>query len=164
MKGITFLEDASKLEIPVMIDCSFFGICKDLVLDLFYPCIERVCFSTSKSFASGNFRSGIEFRKCNVEEHGLISTLNYWEYTQILSARINLELMRKFSPDYIFLKYRHSQLKICEFMNIKPSNTVIFGLDCTKRSNEFSQDGIVNRYCISVPIRNYYDLMLLNEI
>lgn len=147
----TILQIASNRNVPVMIDCAFFGICQNLIIDLEYDCIEKVCFSSSKIFASGNFRAGIEYSKYN---SGILSVQNDWNYVQTLSAKINLELMKQYHPDYIFNKYRSKQKLICDKNNLEYSDTVIFGLS-DKGNPKYNFDNVVYRYGISNLIREY---------
>lgn len=143
------LERADHLGIPVLIDCAFFGITRNLHLRLDYRCIEAVCFSLSKAFGAGCFRSGIEFSKQN---GGPASIQNDWIYVQLLSAKIGLEIAKKYSPDYIPLKYRDWQLEICEEFGLEPSDTVVFGLggDAFKF---YDVDGVSRRVCITPAIK-----------
>jgi hypothetical protein len=147
------LAEATDLQVPVLVDCAFYGICQGLVLDLNYPCIESVCFSLSKIFTSGCFRSGIEFCRHN---EGSIATLNKWVYVPLLSAKIGLELIKIFSPDYIFNKYRDKQNLICAEYGLQPADTVIFGLG-NEKFNYFEIDNAVNRCCLSPRLKEMDD-------
>jgi hypothetical protein len=149
----TVLEQASQLDVPVLIDCAFFGICQNVRIDVAYPCVESVCFSNSKAFASGNFRAGIAFSR---HDTGILPVLNSWRYVHLLAAKVNMALMEKYSPDYIFEKYRGSQLAVCDALDLKPSDTVIFGIG-KNEYDEFSMDGIINRCAITEAIRVHYD-------
>jgi hypothetical protein len=143
------LERADQLGIPVLIDCAFFGITRDLHLRLDHRCIEAVCFSLSKAFGAGCFRSGIELSRQN---GGPASIQNEWIYVQLLSAKIGLELARRYSPDYIPQKYRGWQLEVCEAFGLEASNTVVFGLG-DARFRHFDIDDVVNRVCITPALR-----------
>lgn len=147
------LERAENLDIPVLIDCAFFGITRNLQLNLSYRCIQSVCFSLSKAFGSGCFRSGIEFSKQN---GGPSAIQNEWIYVQLLSAKIGLEIARKFSPDYIPNKYRSLQQEICSEYGLELSDTVVFGLG-DERFKYFDVDGVVNRVCITPTIKSHID-------
>ncbi len=147
------LERASNIDIPVLIDCAFFGITRDLDLRLDHRCIEAVCFSLSKAFGAGCFRSGIEFSKQN---GGPTSIQNEWVYVQLLSAKIGLEIARSYSPDYIPDKYRARQLEICEEYGLTTSDTVVFGLG-DQRFDYFDIDGVVNRVCVTPAIKARID-------
>lgn len=142
------LRIAENLDIPVLIDCAFFGITRNLDLRLNYRCIEAVCFSLSKAFGAGCFRSGIEFSKQN---GGPASIQNEWIYVQLLSAKIGMETARVFSPDYITDEYMALQGEICTRFDLSPSDTVVFGLG-DERFSYFDVDGIANRCCITPSI------------
>ncbi len=147
------LERADHLGIPVLIDCAFYGITRGLHLKLDYRCVEAVCFSLSKAFGAGCFRSGIEFSKQN---GGPTSIQNDWIYVQLLSAKIGLELAKQYSPDYIPTKYRPWQLEICEEFGLTPSDTVVFGLG-GEAFKFFDVDGVVKRVCITPAIKARID-------
>jgi hypothetical protein len=144
------MENAEKHSIPTLIDCAFFGICSGLSLTLNYQCVDSVCFSLSKAFASGCFRSGIQFTNVNLSS---ISVQNNWNYVQLLSAKIGLLLSQNYSPDYIFNKYRNIQEDICKRHGLEPSDTVIFGLSSKKTYDSFEIDGYINRCCITPLIK-----------
>lgn len=148
------LERAENLDIPVFIDCAFFGITRDLHINLNYRCIQSVGFSLSKAFGAGCFRSGIEFSK---QSGGPLSIQNEWIYVQLLSAKIGLEVAKQFSPDYIPEKYRKLQTAICDEYGLKPSNTVIFGLSSDEKFGFYDVDGVVNRVCITPAIKKCND-------
>jgi hypothetical protein len=143
------LECCEKKKIPTLVDCAFFGICRGLSIRVDRPNVESVCFSLSKAFASGSFRSGIEFSRI---ASGSVWVQNDWVYLQLLNAQIGLDLMSRFSPDYIFNKYRGVQEAICEVHKLRPSETVIFGIDENRRHEEFSIDDVFVRCCITPEI------------
>lgn len=116
----------SEKEVPVLIDCAYFGICKDLNISTDYPCIENVCFSLSKPFGLGNLRIGMMYSNI-MPPH--IAAINTVAYTPLLTAQIGLMLMDEYTPDFAFNKFRPIQEQICsELDNVEPSNTVIIGL------------------------------------
>lgn len=143
------LERAQNLDIPVLIDCAFFGITRNLKLDLSYRCIQSVCFSVSKAFGAGCFRSGIEFSK---QSGGPSAIQNEWIYVQLLSAKIGLEVARAFSPDHIPTTYRAWQEEICSEYGLAVSDTVVFGLG-DDRFAYFDVDGVANRVCLTPSIK-----------
>jgi hypothetical protein len=142
------LRRAEDIDVPVFIDCAFFGITRGLELDLGFRCIQSVGFSYSKAFGAGCFRSGVEFSK---QSGGPASIQNDWIYVQLLSAKIGMEIAAHYSPDYIPAKYRGLQERICSLHGLTPSNTVIFGLG-DERFRYFDIDGVTNRVCITPSI------------
>lgn len=147
------LERAEHLDIPVLIDCAFFGITRNLRLDVNYRCIQSVCFSVSKAFGAGCFRSGIEFSKQN---GGPSAIQNEWCYVQLLSAKIGMEVAKRFSPDYIPSRYGPLQRALCDEYGLEVSDTVVFGLG-DQRFKYFDVDGVSNRVCITPSIKAHLD-------
>ena len=111
--------------IPVLIDCCYYGMCHDIDFRLDYPCIEAVCFSLSKTFGLGSFRVGTLFSKNGGPSH--VQTLQDWNYTTQVAAKVSMELMEQFSPQFLVNKYRSTHLELCEEYNIKPTNSLILG-------------------------------------
>jgi len=118
------METCSTLNIPVLIDCCWFGMCHDIEIKVNYPCVQGVCFSTSKAFASGSFRVGTLFAK-NSPNH--IKALNTYFYTPLLAAVAHTQVLQEFSADYMPTKYKERQLEICESFDfeVKPSKSVV---------------------------------------
>lgn len=144
------LEQASKLDVPVKVDCAFFGVSSGMDLDLRHGCIESVSFSLSKPFVLGNVRVGIEYRR---EKTGPSAIQNDWYYTPSVGAVLGLRLMETFGPDFIFTKYRAAQESICAEMGLRPSKTVLFGLTEREEFAKFDRDGVINRCCLSALLR-----------
>lgn len=136
---------ADKLGIPIFIDCAFFGACLNIDFDFSkYNNIHSVCFSLSKSFGTGWQRVGLLYTKDDYP----VRVYSDWQYPLTSTAEYHYQLIKKHSPDYIADKYRFQQQKICGILGVKPSSTVLFGLDYTDRYSEFKR-GNVNRLCIS---------------
>jgi hypothetical protein len=142
---VALLDCAVQRGVPVLVDCAFFGICRNLRVDLSHPSIESACFSLSKAFASGSFRAGIEFCRHN---EGAAAAQNEWCYVPLLAAQIGVLLMEQFSPDYIFTKHRATQEAICRELDLQPTDTIIIGLG-GEQYREYSIDAVVNRCCIT---------------
>lgn len=145
---------ATELEVPVMIDCAYFGICHNLQLKLDHPCIERVCFSTSKAFAAGHLRAGIEY---SFRNDTTIAKQNKWQYVNLLNAMINTRLLAQHSADDTFNTYRPAQLAVCEAYQLTPSDTVIFGLSDEDKYARFDRGDGHYRCGISLHIRDIHD-------
>jgi len=114
-----------ELNIPVLVDCCYYGMCHDIDFRLDYPCIVAVCFSLSKTFGSGTFRTGTLFSKDGAPSH--IQTLQDWNYTSQVAAVISMKLMEQFSADFIVNKYRSTHLELCEEYGIQSTNSIILG-------------------------------------
>lgn len=120
------LAEATKLQVPVFVDCTWFGVCRDLHFDFSYPCIEQVVFSLSKAFPLAYLRIGCRFTKPQVYDG-----LNAYEsdgYLNWTAQSIGLKFMNQFSPDYIPMKYYKAQQAMCNHLNVTPTNCVQIAL------------------------------------
>lgn len=131
-----------QLNIPVLVDCAYFGLCGDLTFDLTSPCIREVTFSLSKIFPVSHIRIGM--RLSRVDNDDALFVLNKNGYVNRLAAHIGQQFISSFGPDYIYNKYRSRQLNICELLKVKPSNSVIFGLG-GHGWEEYNRDTETNR-------------------
>jgi hypothetical protein len=139
------LSAADRYGVPIIVDCAFFGICRDISFDFsLYRNIHSVCFSLSKSMGTGLNRVGLLYTKDKYP----VSKYTQWGYPFLSAARHHYSLISQIGPDDMVKKYRDIQEQICEQHGLIPSNTVIFGLDYTSDYNEFDRGG-VNRLCLT---------------
>lgn len=120
------LDKCDELGIPVLVDCAYFGICEGLNFNLDHECITDITFSLSKVFPVAHARIGIRFTR--IDDDDPLFVVNKIGYTNRLGPQIGLQLINKFSPDYVYIKYRARQLEICKDLNVAPSKTVLFGI------------------------------------
>ena len=142
------LETCDKLNIPVMIDCAWFGTCYDLNFDLSYDCIKLVAFSTTKGLQTGSWRSGICFSKWN---HGPLAIQHEWHHGIHMNTYVSLLLMKNFSPDYAPEMYKQIQKEVCEYFDLQPSKTIHIATG-DDRWKYFSRDGKFNRINLRLPL------------
>jgi hypothetical protein len=120
------LDRCDDLGIPVLVDCAYFGICEGLNFNFNHTCITDITFSLSKVFPVAHARIGMRFTR--VDDDDPLFVVNKIGYTNRIGPQIGLQLINKFSPDYIYIKYRDRQLEICKDLNVIPSRTVLFGI------------------------------------
>lgn len=142
------METCNKLDIPVMVDCAWFGTCYDLHWSLEYECIKVVAFSTTKGLQTGNWRSGICFSKWN---HGSLAVQTEWHHGIHMNTYISLLLMKNFSPDYTPNLYRKSQEEVCKYFGLIPSKTIHIATG-DDQWDYFSRDGAYNRINLRFPL------------
>lgn len=148
-----FLDQCLQLNIPVLLDCAFFGICGNIDFDFTHPAIKEVCFSHSKAFPVSTVRIGIRFSKN--DDRDSLSVYNQSQYVNKFAAALGLALMKKQTPDEIFARYRQQQLQWCQQYQLEASNTVIFGLDTKGRYAEYNRGyPHSNRLCFSKYFNN----------
>lgn len=140
------LQAADKLNIPVLVDCCWFGTCSDVIFNFSYSCITTITFSLSKSFPVSRFRIGIRFSKDDFDDGLTAYTRD--NYVNTLAQYIGISFMESFSPDYIPNKYRNKQAHLCETMRITPSKVVLLGLGDAEWSF-LNRGGEHNRLCLS---------------
>jgi len=142
------LKQATELDIPVLVDCCWFGTCGELDIDLTYPCIREVTFSLSKTFPVSRFRVGIRFSKEDYEADGLFSH-NKNKYINFFSQHLGIQYMLNFSPDYLFDTYRAKQLALCSKLAVNPSNVVSLATTRDEQWKHLCRGGEYFRLCLS---------------
>ena len=146
MKNI--LDDCKKLKVPVLIDCAYYVIAKDLDFDFSnYSCVEDIVFSLSKGFYQANkLRAGIRYSRYFRDDN--IDMYNEWEQLNHLGAYLGTKLLNEFPSDYAVNLFRDRQLKYCEEHNLTPADCVsfAFGGDEYRDLNRGTE---VNRLCIA---------------
>ncbi len=137
------LSQCSNLKIPVLVDCAYFGVCSNIEFDFSHSCITDIAFSLSKTFPLAYARIGM--RLTRVDDDDSLLMLHKIGYTNRFGAALGLELIEKYSPDYIVNKYKKAQLDLCKNLGIEPSDTVLFGIDFSNRYPEYNRGGPTNR-------------------
>ena len=147
------MKQCNYLEIPVFVDCAWFGTCYDIEINLDEPCIKMVAFSTTKGLSCGNWRSGIAFSKIN---EGSLAVQTEWYHGIHLNVAIANTLMDKFGPDTIAKKYRESHEAVCKHYGLQTTNTVHIALAPSGDPwDSFHRDATYNRVNISKAIKRY---------
>ena len=147
------IEVCEERSIKIFIDCCLFGICKVDELDLSSSCITHVAFSFSKTFSTAGNRTGVLYTRD--KRFTPLRNQNKHFYTNMMGQIMHYKLMKKFSPDYIFNKYRSRQVELCNSNNITPSDTVIFGISDAKEFDYFERDRYINRICLSYALQEF---------
>jgi hypothetical protein len=141
------LETCEILEIPVMIDCCYFGVCKDIEFNFNYDCIYGIVFSLSKVFPVQHLRIGMRLTK--EYEDDPLSLYNRNRYTNKLGAAVGLELLERYSPDYNQNRYASIQKEFCDELEVTPSNCVFFANTADEKFIEYNRGTANNRLCLS---------------
>jgi hypothetical protein len=139
----TLINTCNNLNIPVFVDCAFFGTCKDIQVSFDHACIDTVAFSPTKGLNCGNFRTGIAFTKRQGKDCSL-DILTSWHHGIHIHTAMAYELMKNFSPDTIPLVYESVQKLVCDQFGLIPSKTMHLGLG-GQGWEHFTRDGVCNR-------------------
>jgi hypothetical protein len=148
----------SNLNIPVLLDCAYLGICSNIVFNFKYPCITDIVFSLSKAFPVAHARIGIRLTKEDNDDP--LFVINKSNYINRFGAKLGLHLINKFSPDYIPNMYKEKQQLMCQHLSVEVSNTVLFGIG-NSSWNEYNRGRDTNRLSfhkyLHLPIENFYN-------
>ena len=101
------IEECTAKNIPILVDCAWFGTCFDIDVDLSHDCIKMVAFSTGKGLSGGNWRAGIVFSRLDEDRCGM-RVQTEWNHGIHLNVALSNALMKKFSPDTMPNKYREA--------------------------------------------------------
>ena len=142
------LDECERWEVPVLIDCAYYVIARDINFDFTeYGCIEEITFSLSKGFHSATrLRAGVRYSKRHYDDN--IDIMNEWNQYSHLSAYLGSKLLSHFPEDYVMNKFRDKQLKFCKENNLIPSDCVPFAFG-DEEYKQFNRGTEVNRICIS---------------
>jgi hypothetical protein len=144
------LKKCNSLNIPVCLDLAYWGIAKNIFLDLkLYPCVTEVTASLSKAFYTlENHRVGVRFSRQYLDDG--ISMLNEVQMQNFFSMSLGIHYMEKFSCDWNWQNYKEKYQTICQSHCLNTTDVIIFG---TSAHNKYSylNRGIPenNRICIS---------------
>jgi hypothetical protein len=139
------LAHCEQLGIPVLIDCCYYTISSNVLIDLTSPAINTVAFSLSKAFPIANLRIGVRYtRPGTYDGQRLHHSINY---NNTLSAKIGLDLINRFESDYIYRTYHSKQQEVCNYFALTPSNSVLFAIgdsewSCYNRNNLLQSYGL----------------------
>ena len=129
------MRKCSDMGVPVLVDCAYFGACRNIHIDVAYPCITDVTFSLSKTFPVAYARIGMRYTKEDNDDTMFV--YHKINYNNKIGALIGLEYFKNFSADYIPQKYLDKQIEFCNTLGVEPSKTVLFGIDYLKQYKGF---------------------------
>jgi len=147
------LDQCDQLNVPVMLDFAYLNLTVksvfDYEIDLSRPCIKYIVSSLSKAFPVENMRIGIRLQKELYEDQIYVINETNYNYINLLSAYVGTGLMKSYTPNYMFHKYRSKQLELCEQLDLIPSPCYIFGIDYKNKYSEYNRGNNTNRLCFS---------------
>jgi len=146
------MRECNEKDIPVLVDCAWFGTCWDLNVNLEEHCIKLAVFSTTKGLSCGNWRAGISFSKL---DEGSLAVQTEWNHGIHLNVAIAVSLMKQFSPDSLPKKYMDAHKAVCNHYGLDTSNTIHIATSDDTLYNSFSRDGAYNRINIRDALKRY---------
>lgn len=140
------LSACEQLNVPVLIDCCYFGVCGDIKFNFNYQCIEEIVFSLSKNFPVQHLRIGM--RLTRVDNDDPLFVYNKNKYVNRLGAAVGEVLIEKYSPDYNYDTYRSVQEMFSSQLDVQPTKCVFFATSVDKFP-EYNRGTNSNRLCFS---------------
>ena len=133
--------------VPVLLDMAYISLAVKLDINVDYQCIDTITTSLSKVFPVAHWRIGMRMQKENIDD-----TLDAYEMNSYLNTHavnVGHQLIKQYPADYSFNKYRQQQLSFCNMLDIKPSDSFIFGIDQFNKYPEYNRGGPTNRFCFA---------------
>jgi hypothetical protein len=147
------LDECERLNVPVMLDMAYLNLATSDSfphdIDLSRNCIKYVVSSLSKVFPVENMRIGIRLQKEIIPDQLYVINEKNYNYINLLSAFVGTGMMKTFSPDFVFNRYRPKQIALCQQLDLEPSPCFMFGIDHNNRYHDYNRGGTTNRLCFS---------------
>ena len=146
------MEACDALNVPVLLDMAYISLAKGLEINVNYKCIDTITTSLSKVFPVAHWRIGMRMQRENIDD-----TLDAYEMNSYLNTHavnVGHQLIRQYPADYSYNKFKQQQLSFCNMLNIKPSDSFIFGIDYDNKYPEYSRGGPSNRLCFANHFKN----------
>ena len=135
-----------KKNIPVLVDCCYYSMCKGINFDFNHKSIKAISFSLSKAFPVSRLRIGMRLTRDDDDDP--LFFLNKLGLVNRNSSYIGLKLIQKYSFDYLYKKYERFQKYYCDKMDLTPTNIVTLGIG-GKKWAKYNRGGKKNRLCLS---------------
>lgn len=146
----SILNQCNQLGVPVCLDLAYWGIAKNMHIDLTqYPCITEITSSLSKPFYTlENHRIGVRFSR-KYQNDG-ISMINEVKMQNTFSMSLGIHFMEKYSADWAWEELSNQYQDICIQNNLRTTDTLIFALGDQERHTDFNRGIVGNfRVCLS---------------
>ena len=147
--------------IPVLLDCAYFTIASNIVLNLNHQCIDTVAFSLSKTFPVAHARIGMRYtRPQSKDGQKLHSKINY---DNRVSAAIGLEVINNFKSDFIVNKYQTAYNRFVNLLNLTPGNSIMFA-DGDASWEEYGRKGLLEVYGLNLDYTLFKNRICLTSL
>ena len=144
------LERCTQLNIPVLLDLCYYIISHDLVVNLEHDSIDTVAFSLSKAWPISTARIGMRYtRQSTFDGQKLHSSIGY---NNNLGAYIGNQIIKNYTPDWIYTVRAEQYKIICKVLNLKLTNSVNFGIG-DHTWNSYSRKELLKSYKLDYDIK-----------
>lgn len=129
----------------VALDLAYIGTTKVQHIEL-HKGVDTVFYSLSKPFGVNFIRTGWLFtKKRDNKLHNLIYRNNYYNYYATAVAE---SIINNFPIDYIYNKFYHKQIEICEKYNLKASDSVYMATSTDEIYKDYIRKDVA-RLCLA---------------
>jgi hypothetical protein len=139
------LNTCSNLGIPVLLDLAYFGISTGINFDFSHTCITDVVCSLSKPMST-QLRLGLRLTR-QFHDDALQALSDTNTYNRI-AVSVGINLLKKFSHDWLIDRYVSKQYEICKQFDIDPTPTITLAIGNQKNYGQFWREGYY-RICIT---------------
>lgn len=133
------------VNLPTLLDCAFVGSTAKHKINI-TPNISAVAFSFSKGFSLNLFRTGFLFSRTPIIPLDTWLTFNYHNQIALYIMRT---VMDNFPVDYVYNKFRDTQLDICRENDLIPSDSVFLATTTDTKYDHYKRGDGTNRLCLS---------------
>ena len=132
--------------VKVALDLAYVGSTKIQKIEI-HDGVEKVFFSLSKPFGIRNIRTGWYFsKKKDINLHKLIYGAKYYNY---YAVDVGETIINNFDVDYVYNKLYYKQIKICNELDLNPSDSVWLATTKDKDYAKFMRDRETARICLA---------------
>ncbi len=135
-----------KMDVPVLVDCCYYSMCKGVNFDFNHKSIKEIAFSLSKAFPVSRVRIGMRLSK--EDDDDPLFFVNKLGLVNRIAAYIGYKLIQNFKFDYLHNKYFKKQIYYCKKLNLKPTSVVCLGIGGEKW-RKYNRGNKTNRLCLS---------------
>lgn len=150
-----YMLEATKMNIPVLVDMAYFGMCVNINIDLSHKCIEEVTFSLGKTFPIIGARAGIRFQREEIDDPVIFANQN--GIVNNFACKLGVFCMTNWSPDYIPFKYYDSYYALCIKNNLRITNCVLFATSENVKYKSINRGNPNTRLCVSKFLLENYE-------
>lgn len=131
---------------PIALDLAYVGSTKVKKIEI-TPNIEYVFYSLSKPFGIRNIRTGWYFtRQPDKKLQALTFVAKYYNYYALDVAEA---LINNFDIDHVYQRLNHKQFKICEQLDLTPSDSVWLANTTDDEYKKFRRQSNIARICLA---------------
>ncbi len=147
------IQKCNTMQIPVLIDCAYMCIAKNINFDFDQECIDTITFSLSKGFwGIDKLRLGLRLQRKDNDDN--LDIYNKWSTLPLHSLNVANEIFRNFDVNWLWTAYGEKYFAVCKKYNLIPTNSILHALGGLEYV-EYNRGGDVNRVCIANSLKDY---------